>query len=131
LFLKAATSLSLPEFVVAQLYWFLQDYQRNAFGVGAPTNVVEEIGGGPPEAFDMIAARYVAASPLAKRGLSATMREGAGLLAALIARAPNIKAMEARFGAPGIANFSLATDSALWRSTHAPAVVEPGLSSRA
>jgi NAD(P)H dehydrogenase (quinone) len=120
LFLKAATSLGLSEFVIAQLYWFLQDYQRNTFGVGAPTNVVEEIGGGPPETFDTIAARYVAGSPLAKRGLATTMREGAGLLAALIARAPNTKAIETRFGAPRIANFALATDSALWRSTHVP-----------
>jgi NAD(P)H dehydrogenase (quinone) len=120
LFLKAATSLGLSDFVIAQLYWFLQDYQRNAFGVGAPTNVVEEIGRGPPEAFDTIAARYVAASPLANRSLTATMREGVGLLAALIARTPNIKAIETRFGTPRIANSSLATDSALWRSTHAP-----------
>jgi NAD(P)H dehydrogenase (quinone) len=120
LFLKAATSLGLSDFVIAQLYWFLQDYQQNAFGVGAPTNVVEEIGGSPPEAFDTIAARYVAASPLAKRGFAATLREGAGLMAALMARAPNIKAIETRFSAPRIANFALATDSALWRSTHVP-----------
>ena len=33
---------------------------------------------------------------------------------------PNIKAIETRFGAPRIANFALATDSALWRSTHGP-----------
>jgi uncharacterized protein YbjT (DUF2867 family) len=118
LFLKAAASLGLSEFVIAQLYWFLQDYQRNAFGVGAPTNVVEEIGGDPPEAFETIAARYVAASPLAKRGVAATLREGAGLMAALMARAPNVKAIATRFGAPHIANFALATDSALWRSTH-------------
>jgi hypothetical protein len=32
------------------------------------------------------------------------------------ARAPNIEAIETRFGAPRIANFALATDSALWRS---------------
>jgi NAD(P)H dehydrogenase (quinone) len=120
LFLKAATSLGLSDFVIAQLYWFLQDYQQNAFGVGAPTNVVEEIGGSPPEAFDTIAARYAAASPLAKRGFAATLREGAGLMAALMARAPNIKAIETRFSAPRIANFALATDSALWRSTHGP-----------
>ena len=33
---------------------------------------------------------------------------------------PNIKAIETRFGAPRIANFALATDSALWRSTYGP-----------
>ena len=39
MFLKAASSLGISEFVISQLYWFLQDYQRNAFGVGAPTDV--------------------------------------------------------------------------------------------
>jgi NAD(P)H dehydrogenase (quinone) len=118
LFLKAASTLGISDFVIAQLYWFLQDYQRNAFGVGAPTSVVEEIGGCPPEDFETIAGRYVTASPLAKRGLKPSMREGAGLLAALIARTPNIRAIETRFGVPRIANFAFATDSALWRSTH-------------
>jgi hypothetical protein len=64
----------------------------------ASERVVEEIGGRPPEAFDTIAARYVAASPLARRGFAATLREGAGLMATLMVRAPNIKAIETRFG---------------------------------
>jgi hypothetical protein len=36
------------------------------------------------------------------------------------ARAPTSRRIETRFGAPCIANFALATDSALWRSTHGP-----------
>ncbi len=118
LFLKAASSLGISDFVISQLYWFLQDYQRNAFGVGAPTSVVQEIGGSPPEEFETIAARYVAASPFAKRGLSASMREAVGLMAAMLTRTPNIKAIETRLGAPRTPSFALATDSALWRSTH-------------
>src|SRR5271157_5924821 len=58
MFLKAAAS-----FVISQLYWFLQDYQQNTFGVGAPTGVVEELTGSAPEEFETIARRYVAASP--------------------------------------------------------------------
>jgi uncharacterized protein YbjT (DUF2867 family) len=118
IFLKAASSLGISEFVISQLYWFLQDYQRNAFGVGAPTSVVEEIGGSAPEEFETIALRYVAASPLAKRGLVGSMREAAGLLGALLARTPDIKSIETRLGVPNIANFALAADSTRWRSTH-------------
>ena len=49
LFLKVSKALGYADWVIAQLYWFLQDYQRNAFGVGAPTNAVLDVGGEPPE----------------------------------------------------------------------------------
>ncbi len=119
MFLKAAASLGISQFVISQLYWFLQDYQQNAFGVGAPTGAVEELTGSEPEDFQAIARRYVAASPAAVRGLAGAMREAAGLAAALLARTPDINRMETSLGVPRIANFALATDSPAWRATHA------------
>ena len=119
MFLKAATSLGISQFVISQLYWFLQDYQQNAFGVGAPTEIVEELTGNAPEDFETIARRYVDASPLTIRGLTAAMREAAGLAIALLARKPDIGRIETRLGLPRIANFTLAADSSLWRTTHA------------
>ncbi len=119
MFLKAAASLGIPDFVVTQLYWFLQDYQQNAFGIGAPTETVQELTGSPPEDFETIARRYVANSPFAMRGLAGVMREVAGLAAALLARPPDISKMEARFGVPRTSNFALAADSPAWRTTHA------------
>jgi hypothetical protein len=100
MFLKAANSLGISEFVISQLYWFLQDYQSNAFGIGAPTNAVEHISGVAPEDFHSIARRYVRSSPDAVRGIAGAMRETAGLLAALVARRPDIGGVEARLGAP-------------------------------
>src|SRR5262249_51691710 len=44
LFLKVAKSLALPPYLIEELYWFLQDYQRNSFGLGAPTGAVLEVG---------------------------------------------------------------------------------------
>jgi uncharacterized protein YbjT (DUF2867 family) len=119
MFLKAATSLGISEFVISQLYWFLQDYQMNAFGVGAPTNIVEEIAGVPPEDFETIARRYVTRSPAAFRGLLGVLREAGGLAAALLARTPNIASIEARLGAPRLPSFALALHSQSWLSTHA------------
>jgi hypothetical protein len=37
----------------------LLDYQRNAFGLGAPTGAVLEVGGVAPETFEQTARRYV------------------------------------------------------------------------
>jgi NAD(P)H dehydrogenase (quinone) len=119
MFLKAASSLGISEFVVSQLYWFLQDYQGNAFGVGAPTGVVEEVAGSAPEDFASIAKRYVTASPDAVRGLAGALREVSGLLAALLARKPNIGRIEARLGAPHVDSFTLANESSAWMATHA------------
>jgi NAD(P)H dehydrogenase (quinone) len=119
MFLKAAASLGVSDFVVSQLYWFLQDYQLNAFGVGAPTGVVEELTGSAPEDFDAIARRYVRASPRAVRSFIGAMREAAGLAAALVSCTPDIGRIEARFALPRIANFALAANSPLWRTTHA------------
>jgi NAD(P)H dehydrogenase (quinone) len=121
MFLKAASSLGISEFVVSQLYWFLQDYQGNAFGVSAPTGVVEEIAGGAPEDFASIARRYVAASPDAIRGLSGALREVSGLVAALLTRKPDVGRVEERLGAPHVDGYALANKSPLWMATRAKA----------
>jgi NAD(P)H dehydrogenase (quinone) len=119
MFLKAAASLGISEFVVTQLYWFLQDYQQNAFGIGAPTETVQELTGNAPEDFETIARRYVAASPFATRGLAGALREVGGLAAVLLARTPDVSKMETRLGVPRISNSALAADSQAWRNTHA------------
>jgi hypothetical protein len=43
------------------------EYRRNAFGVGAPTQAVLEVGGIEPEPFEETAKRYVAQSGFSKR----------------------------------------------------------------
>jgi NAD(P)H dehydrogenase (quinone) len=118
MFLKAAASLGISEFVVTQLHWFLQDYQQNAFGIGAPTETVEEVTGRAPEDFETIARRYIAASPFVIRGPVGVIREVAGLAAVLLARTPNLNKIEARLGVPRISNFALAADSPAWQTTH-------------
>lgn len=119
LFLKAASSLRISDFVVSQLYWFLQDYQANAFGLGAPTAVVQDIAGAPPEDFVVIARRYATASPQAARGLSGALREASSLLAAMLARKPHIDQIEALLGVPHLDSYVLASESPTWVATHA------------
>jgi NAD(P)H dehydrogenase (quinone) len=116
IFLKAAASLGLSPFVISQLYWFLQDYQRGAFGIGAPTGAVEEVAGTAPEDFETIAMRYTAASPSAKRTLTGWLREANALAAALATRRPDIDAIDMGFALPRPGNFKLAIDSPLWQS---------------
>ncbi len=114
LFLKVAKALGYADWVIAQLYWFLQDYQRNAFGVGAPTNAVLDVGGEPPEEFEQIARRYIAASPCAQRSLGSRARAVRNLLKAVLTRAPNLEAIARHSDIPMVCHATLASDSTLW-----------------
>jgi uncharacterized protein YbjT (DUF2867 family) len=122
LFLKVAKSLKLSDFVIAQLQAFLRDYQAGAFALGAPTDAVESVGGARPERFEAIAARYVAASPLARRSFGGWLREAGGIMAALATPAPRIDRIEARYGLPTPTHARLAMDSPMWRTSRPSAV---------
>lgn len=117
-FLKAAKALGYPDFVITQLYWFLQDYQRNAFGWGAPTQAVLEVGGSPPEDFEHIVRRYVAASAVTKRTIGAKLRAALHLMQAAGTRAPEIDTTTATAEPPTITHAVLAVDSPIWQQSH-------------
>jgi NAD(P)H dehydrogenase (quinone) len=118
-FVKAATALGYSDFVITQLYWFLQDYQRNAFGRGAPTQAVLEVGGSPPEDFEQIVRRYVADSVLTKRTIGAKLRAALHLMQAAATRAPEID-NSARADTSTITHAALAVDSPTWLQSQDP-----------
>jgi uncharacterized protein YbjT (DUF2867 family) len=128
LFLKVARTLGLSDYLILQLHAFLQDYQRNAFGVGAPTSAVLDVGGSPPEDFESIVRRQAASSPLARPSLGAKLRAIANVLRALLTPAPDLEAMALRLELPTIAHAALAADSPTWRSAHAPSAPGDGVS---
>jgi uncharacterized protein YbjT (DUF2867 family) len=119
LFLKAAKALGLSDYVVLQLYWFLQEYQRNAFGIGAPSDAVEEVGGSPPEEFEQIVRRYVAGSSLAQRSIGSIARAIVNVMKGLVTRAPSLSAIAERMALPDLAHTTLAVESPAWLGGHA------------
>ena len=114
LFLKAAKALGFPDFVITQLFWFLQDYQRNAFGLGAPTDAVLEVSGHKPEPFEQIVRAYLSAPGATKRSSGTRLRAVMNLVKAALARAPHVATT-----LPDLPHWSLAADSASWRDSHA------------
>ena len=128
LFLKASTVLAIPDFVIEELSWFLLDYQRNAFGLGAPTTAVLDLAGTAPEDFESILRRYVAGSPVVARSIGAKGHALAKLMKALLARAPDPAAIAGRLGIPVLSHARLATDSSIWRRSHDPTLLAPGSS---
>lgn len=120
LFLKVAKSLGIPEFVIEELYWFLLDYQQNAFGLGAPTDAVREVGGVDPEPFETTAQRYVAASGFARRSTRSHLTAVYNLIAGLLTTAPNPAGIARRLELPTLNHPASATASAAWLASHAP-----------
>lgn len=126
LFSKVAKAMGFPDFMIAQVNWYFRDYQKNAFAVGAPTDAVAEVGGRPPEDFDTIARRYVAASPFARRTLGSRARAMLGLTKAMLTRAPDPDA-RGQDRAPQPSHAALAADSAAWLAVHQPVDVARGV----
>jgi NAD(P)H dehydrogenase (quinone) len=118
LFLKAAKSLGIPAFLIEELYWFLQDYQRNSFGIGAPTNAVLEVGGSEPEEFERIVRRYVARTTFSERTAGSMARAILNLTKALLTSAPNPAEIAQQLEIPTVKHAVLAADSAKWLSAH-------------
>lgn len=129
LFLKVARSLAIPDFVIEELYWFLVEYRRNAFGVGAPTQAVLEVGGAEPEPFEATARRYVLQSGFARRTVGSYLAATRNLIAGLLTRAPVPALIARRLQLPAPAHPSFAGDSVQWRATHLAAA--PGQNSPA
>jgi NAD(P)H dehydrogenase (quinone) len=118
LFLKVAKSMGYGDYLISQLRWFLLDYQRNSFGLGAPTDAVLEVGGSPPEDFEQIVRRYVATSRSVKATIGAKVPATFRLMKALLTPAPNLAAIVSRFELPSISHAALAADSASWLRSH-------------
>jgi NAD(P)H dehydrogenase (quinone) len=118
LFLKVAKSLAIPDYVIEELSWFLRDYQRNSFGVGAPTDAVLSVGGSPPEAFEDIARRYVAASRFGQPTIGSRLLAIRNLGKGLLTTSPDPESIARRLGIPRIAHATLAADSMEWLNSH-------------
>ena len=101
------------------------DRLLRAFAVGAPTDVVREVGGADPETFETIVRRYVRGSPLVRRTLRGRTRALGGILRAILTRGSSIEAISMRLELPRFPGARLALDSPRWRSTHAPESPRP------
>jgi len=118
LFLKAAKSLGISDFVMEELSWFFQDYQRGAFGLGAPSAAVLEVGQSEPESFELIVQRYAAKSSFTNRTPSSTARAFMNLVKVLLTAAPDPRAIARTLELPTLEHAVLAADSTAWRNSH-------------
>ena len=120
LFFKVAKSLGISEFLIEELSYFLLDYQRNAFGIGAPTDAVLEVGGVAPEPFEATARRYVEASGFGRRTFRSNLTAVHNPVAGLLTSAPAPSAIARRLHLPALNHPVFAAESPSWRASHVP-----------
>lgn len=115
MFNKIGRSLGLPDYTTGQVLHYLADYQRNVFGKGAPTNVVEEIGGRPAEDFETIARRYLA--PSMKRTMGTRIGTTRQMMLGMMKGMSNLKVIS-RVEDYKLTNPTYSADSKNWLEAH-------------
>lgn len=115
MFGKIGRSLGLPDYTTGQVLHYLADYQRNTFAKGAPTNVVEEIGGRPAEDFETIARRYLA--PSMKRTVGTRIGATNRLMMGMLKGMSNLKVIS-RLDDYKLTNPTYSADSTSWLESH-------------
>jgi len=120
LFLKALKAQGFPDFGPSQLRYYAEDYRRNAFGIGAPTNPVLEVGGREPEDFETITRRYVANSPGAVRTVGNRLKAIRFFIKMLLTPAPDMDGYERGRDHALLREPEYTTGSEEWLAEHTP-----------
>lgn len=116
--LKALRAMGLPAFQQAQVRYYVQDYRSNAFGIGAPTSVVREVGGGEAEDFETITRRYVKERTEAQRSARNWIRALANFARIPLTPALNFEQLLRIQEQPKPKNVRFAMESLSWLATH-------------
>ena len=121
LFLKALKAQRQPELASSQLRYYVEDYRRNGFGIGAPTNAVLDVSGREPEDFETIVRRYVANSPGAVLTAGNRLKAIRFFIRMLLTPAPDMDGYERGRDHALLRDPEYTTGSEEWLAEHAPA----------
>jgi len=115
----------LSLYALAAYEQYAIDYQKNAFAVNAPTDVVRSITGREAEDFETIARRYAATMPGAKKSLVTQFKLLLGMLIALLRPAPKTAPYLGLEEFSERAHLVFSADSPEWRHSHELQANEP------
>jgi NAD(P)H dehydrogenase (quinone) len=116
---KSARSIGFDDYTIIQLEWYVDELKRGTFAIGAPTDVVTQLTGRPPENLERITRRYLSTMAGTKRGPSGMARAMSLLAKSVVTRAPSRKRYLRTFQ-DGAAIGTLSADSGQWHLTHDP-----------
>lgn len=122
LFMKAARMSGFPIDLFSGIRYYIEDHERGAFELGAPTTDVLDVTGRPPEDFETIARRY-ASLPRNQRTVGNWLREFAKFMIAPLGPGFNLARYDRELRRPFPSEPQFAPDSAVWRREHAIAAI--------
>lgn len=125
MFTKVARALGFPDYAIAQVLCYFEDYKRGAFAVGAPTQAVLEITGQRPETFETIVRRYASESPFARRTAGSMLRAMGGMLRIMLTPSLDTAAYARSHDVATLRGAHLAADSADWLASHSAPSTRP------
>lgn len=113
---KAMSVFGLDSFTQAQVRHYVREYQRNAFGIGAPTDAVRSVGGREPEDFETITCRAVAERPESRHTFGNKIKALANFMRIPFTPVEDLDRMQASW-AP-VVQSRYAVDSSTWLEGH-------------
>ena len=118
LFMKAARMSGLPIDLFSGIRYYIDDHERGAFELGAPTTDVLDVTGRPAEDFETIARRY--AAPFRnQRTFGNWLREFAQFILTPLSPGFNLDRYDRELRRPFPSEPQFATDSRVWQREHA------------
>ncbi|HEY0753693.1 MAG TPA: NmrA family NAD(P)-binding protein [Ktedonobacteraceae bacterium] len=103
---------------VAVYEQYVIDYQKNAFAVNGPTDVVRRITGREAEDFETIAKRYVATIPGVRRSFASQFKLMLGMIISLLRPAPRTAPYLALGEFSERSHVTFSADSPEWHQSH-------------
>jgi uncharacterized protein YbjT (DUF2867 family) len=117
LFMKAARRAGFPIDLFSGIRYYIDDYERGAFELGAPTTDVLDVTGRPAEDFETIARRY--AAPFRdQRTLGNWLREFARFMVTPLSPGFNLDRYDRELRRPFPSEPQFAPESQVWRREH-------------
>ena len=107
-------------YLVAAYSQYAIDYQKNAFAVNAPTDVVRRITGREAEDFETIARRYVATTEGVRPSFAIQFKLMLGMIISLLRPAPKTAPYLALDEFSERSHVVFSADSPEWRQSHEP-----------
>lgn len=117
LFMKGARMAGFPIDLFSGIRYYIDDYERGAFALGAPTSDVLDVTGRPAEDFETIARRY--AAPLLKqRTFGNWLREFARFMVTPLSPGFNLDRYDRELRRPFPSEPQFAPESQVWLREH-------------
>ncbi len=122
---KVMKGMGMSNYFIGVYQQYVLDYQKNAFAVNAPTDVVRTITGKEPEDFETIVRRYVSNTPDARRRFTTQFKLMMLMITSMMRPGPRTTPSLALSEFSDTIHATLSADSSEWRQSHELQTYEP------